>query len=68
MLHKDYIYHTSGNAVHKLGSWVQGNGVLCFRRIGNYSWGFLLLSCVLACSFLAVGVSFLVSLGVLHLL
>ena len=67
-LYNDFIYHTSGTNVPKLGSCVQGVGVLFSHSIGGYSWSFLFLSCVLACGFLAEGVSCSVILGILHLL
>ena len=59
----DLQLHPSSTAVHKLGSCIQGDGVLFFHSIGNYSWSFSLLSCVLV-----VEVSCSVSLRILHLL
>ena len=63
-LHNDYIYHTSGTAVLKLGSCVQGDEVPFSHSIGSISWSFFLVSCVLACGFLSVGVSCSVILGI----
>ena len=51
-LYNDFIYHTSGTNVPKLGSCIQGDGVLFSHSIGGYSCSFLFLSCVLACGFL----------------